>query len=405
MLKGVEEGKNTSNLNKKVSFSDIVISINNNGCITKLNEEGERVTGYSKYESLNKTFLDFLIPDRYSKQWKKIFDSIKKNKLIDDFKLPLLTRNGHEIMISWSSFPTTNGQGNIADISLVGRFISSWNDLEESNIGQVKKSPVVYNENEDFFKIFKELEKKNQELEKLNLDLEKKLKKIKSKKSKKSIIDGSAPNSHRFSIGFGKKKKEEIENIYKELDERKALLDAREAELNEEQRVIEEKKNWFIKWREKLENLELEIDNRARDLNIRQQNSTQYEVKSEGKLGVEDYEKKIDLLDEIDECAVVIQRGILKQANESFAKLLGYNIDEIVEKSLFDFICPEGFPGLEEYYLGRLKGDDVSVYETIFLTKDNNKIAVEVSTMPATFNNDKAEIAVFKKVDKKTKLN
>mgnify|MGYP005623852807 CR=1 FL=1 len=382
--------------------SDIVISINNHGEIIKTNEECEKVSGYSKYETLNKNFLDFLAPERYSKQWKKIFESIKKNKLINDFKLPLLTRNGHEIMISWSSFPVTNGQGNVGDISLVGRFVTAWNDAMESNIGQAKNVSLGLNENEDFFKIFKELERKNQELEKLNLELEKKLKKTKSKKTKKETEDKSILDLQKFSIGFkNKKKKEDVENLIKELDERKKILDQREAQLNEEKRTIDEKRNWFVKWREKLEALEFEIEDRQQDLLKKEKISSEPIIESKNE--IDEIKGEPNVIDNINECAIVIQRGILKQANESFANLLRYNNDEIIEKSLFDFICPEGFPGLEEYYLGRLKGDDVSVYETVFLTKDNDKVFVEVNTKPTTYKNDKAEIAIIKKIEKKQK--
>ena len=403
MFNGVEEINNASEWNKNNRISDIVIGINNNGEIIKFNEECEKVTGYSKYESLNKNFFNFLTPNRYSKQWKKLFDSIKKNKLIDDFRLPLLTKNGHEIMISWSSFPITNGQGNIGDISLVGRFITSWDDAKESNIGQAKKVGTNLNENEDFYKIFRELEKKNQELEKLNLDLEKKLKKIKIKKSKKQSEGKSNLDLRNFSIGVGsKKKKEELENFIRELDGRKRSLDEREAKLNKEKKIIEEQRNWFVKWREKLESLEFEIENRNQDMLRRKELSSKSTINSKSETS-DITDETTPLLDEIDDCAVIIQRGILKQANDSFAKLLGYDASELVEKSVFDFVCPEGFPGLEEYYLGRLKGDNVSIYETVFLTKDNDKIFVEVSTKPTVYNNDKAEIAVIKKIDKKQK--
>ena len=93
--------------------------------------------------------------------------------------------------------------------------------------------------------------------------------------------------------------------------------------------------------------------------------------------------------------------GVLKRINDSFANLIGYEFKEIVDKSLFDFILPEGFSGIEEYYLNRLKGEDVSVYKTVLLTKNNEMISVEVYTKPTFFNGEKAEIAVVKKLNRK----
>ena len=44
--------------------------------------------------------------------------------------------------------------------------------------------------------------------------------------------------------------------------------------------------------------------------------------------------------------------------------------NEIVEKSIFDFIAPESFSDVEDFYKKRLKGEDVSTYSTIFITKE-----------------------------------
>jgi len=102
-----------------------------------------------------------------------------------------------------------------------------------------------------------------------------------------------------------------------------------------------------------------------------------------------------EIFDKIPDCAVIIQRGTLKKVNQSFAELLGYNINEMVDKSLFDFISPEGFSVIEKYYLDRLKGVKSSSYGIILLTKDNIEMPVEVSTQPTIFKGDKAEIAIF----------
>ena len=382
--------------------TDIVVGVDHSGKIIKFNKESEKISGYSKYEVLDKNFLDFLTPDRYSKQWKKSFSSAKKNKLIEDFKLPLRTRNGHEIMISWSTFPVSDDESKVKDISFVGRLISNWDDAKESNIGQVENISKNFNESDDFYKIFKQMEKKNQELEKLNLELEKKLKEKKSKKEKTGQSFSIFPN-----VSLSNKKKEEVENIARELDDRKIALDKLQTKLNNEKRSINEQRNWFVKWREKLESLEFEIE--KRNQSITRKDQFQSEKNIEPKTNIDagektgEMEKDQNIFTEIDDSAVIIQRGILKQANEEFAKLLGYNLDEIVNKSLFDFICYEGFPGLEEYYLERLKGEGVSIYETVFLTKDNEKISVEVETKPTIFDKDKAEMAVIKKINKKEK--
>ncbi len=116
-----------------------------------------------------------------------------------------------------------------------------------------------------------------------------------------------------------------------------------------------------------------------------------------------DKESKEDqkVLDGINDCAAIIQRGILKQVNNSFAELIGFDTEKLRNKSLFNFIAPEGLVDLEKYYLGRLKGSDKYTYETVFSTKDNSKIIVEVSIKPTTYNGKKAEIAIIKELKNK----
>ena len=124
-------------------------------------------------------------------------------------------------------------------------------------------------------------------------------------------------------------------------------------------------------------------------------------------IDVENKEKTKDqntMFDDFMGCAAIMKRGILKQVNRPFIELLGYDAkDMLLDKSLLDFVAFEGISGIEGYYLNRLKGDTVSTYETVFLTKDNNKLAVEISIKPTIFNGEKAEFAIIKILKKEEK--
>lgn len=370
---------------------EVVLSVDSNGRIIKFNEASERLSGYSKYDVLDKFFIDFLVPVRYSDRWRDVFETIKENKLIDDFRLPLLTKNGHEIMISWSSFPVRDDTGVVRDVTFVGKLISSWEDAKEPPVVVSSDADKNADRYDDVYKIFRELEKRNEALEKTNRELEEKIKKLK----RKNRVGGV------FSVFFvGKSKKEKVEDELSSLEKRRRLLDELEARLNEERRSLNEQRKWFVKWREKLESLEYEIENRRQSLvNLERLADEKVAEKESSVSGEQGVDFDVKSFDDISEGAAIIQRGILKKVNESFAGLLGYSVEEVVDKSLFDFVCPEGFSGLEDYYLHRLKGDDVSSYNTIFLTKDNSKISVEVETKPIVFDGEKAELAVFKKVE------
>jgi len=101
--------------------------------------------------------------------------------------------------------------------------------------------------------------------------------------------------------------------------------------------------------------------------------------------------------DDIKGSAAIVHRCMLKKINSSLTNILGYDIQELVNKSLLNFVLPESLSKIENFYLKRLKGEGVSSYEAIFLTKDNQKITFEIETIPTTFNNEKADILIFKK--------
>lgn len=425
-------------LNKRKNLlnrlNNLVLSIDQNERIIKFNNECEQIFGYNKDEVLNSNLSDSLIPKRYHKQWKSMIKSIKKDNLMDDFKLPLLTKNGHEIMIAWAPFPVKGPKGDVGDIGFVGESINPRNDADSPIVDNIKIDVKKMEDNIDLEKTLKKLQKNytklehknieqknelknlqknNVELEHKNIELQKELKNLKTHKNKEDESEkthGSPIGKSLYSVSDlvgGKKKREELHRIMKELEDKRILLDERETQLTNEKRSMNERRNEFCTWREKLEFLEDELKNREDELNSKQEELKQAILTGSNKplsssriVTTNDIIDYPDFLNNISESAIVVQRGILKQVNDSFLNLLGYNSEELIDKSVFDFVDPEGFQSVESYYLKRIKGENISTYETIFLTKDNYKITVELSNRPTTFNGDKAEIAVIKELKK-----
>jgi len=393
--------------------NSLMLSIDNNDNIIKFNDGCKQVTGYRIDEAINKNFLDFLIPSRYFNQWKGVFNSSRKNKMIEDFKLPILTHNGHEIMISWSSFPIKNSADVVSDIDFVGTFIDSWDDSE---VSLVKLSKDVVESKVDAGgsgEAFLRLLKSNEDLKRKNQKLEKNITALKSRRGKKDApvsYSGKLVYSLADVVG-GKKRRQEFERMMNELDVREKKINKLESQLLKDKKKVNEMRDEFSEWREKLEILESEIQKRNMDLEDRAKllDSTIDLGKSIGVVST-DLSKELssvkidtkevnseDLLNNISFCAAVIQRGILKQVNGSFANLIGYNAEDIVEKSFFDFIAPEGLLGLEKYYLDRLKGGKVNSYDTVFLNSDDQTVRMKVRIKSTVFNGDKVEVAVFTK--------
>jgi PAS domain S-box-containing protein len=255
----------------------------------------------------------------------------------------------------------------------------------------------------DINKTIRNFEKRNEELEEEYRRLTTALENVRAISDKKRTKGSFNRRLYRlFDYLGGKIKKEEIEKMMQELDERKVMLNNLESQLLGEKENFNETRNDLCIWREKLEFLEKEIEKRRNEIVNLDKMFKGHSVSSVDE-GAERIMEHHDILDKIPECAAVVQRGILKQINGSFAELLGYGMEEILGKSLFDFVVPEWLSEIERYYLNRLKGSNSSSYETVFLTKDNNEIAVEVSTRPTTFNGEKAEIAVIKRLENQIK--
>jgi len=213
-----------------------------------------------------------------------------------------------------------------------------------------------------------------------------------------------------FSDPFGfKRQHRELDSRTQQMEVRTSQLDAFEAQLMKERKTFNARVEEFCRWREKLELLESAIEKRRQEL-MKQEDvflerapattqetiSTEPEIMKSTEPAASNYH---ELLDKIPQSAAIVQRGILKQINSSFVSLLGYAMDEVVEKSFFDFIALEGLADVEKYYLDRLKGENVSAYKTVFSTKDNNKISVEVSIKQTIYNGEKAEIAIITCLD------
>lgn len=151
-----------------------------------------------------------------------------------------------------------------------------------------------------------------------------------------------------------------------------------------------------------------ELERRTRKVNILEEEirnkgyspPAQDNIPHKEELVVDTQKEKEDnpTVDKFVDCAVILKRGVLKQANNPFVQLLGFEKEIILEKNLFNFIAPEGLFNVEKYYLDRLKGDGPTSFETILLTSDDLKIHVEITIKPTIYNGEAADIAIIRQI-------
>jgi len=402
---------------------NLVLRINKDNKIVKCNNNFEKTFGYCKEELIDEYFFEKLISERYLGHWNKIINKEIANFSVSDFKLPVITKNGHEIMVSWSSFPIKNKDGQVEDIDFVGTLITSWNDSKDASPVESKednKNQMVWKEVDTADLNDTEVSSGNERdssaivskynlLKDENAYLKKYIKKIRDNgtnypSSKKDLFSKSA---YRFSdIVGGKKRREEFNAVKNEIDAREEYLDNLQSRIKKDKKDINKQKADLVKWREKLESLESDIQSRKKWVETKERAIKKFysfeEKKSSHYNKQEDEDFQSNMIDKIKDSAAIVQRGVFKYVNSSFADLLGYNTSEIINKSLFDFIVSDGFSSIENYYLNRLKGDSVSSIDTIFLTKNSNKINVQVSTKPTFYKGEKADLFVIKKMSDET---
>jgi len=106
---------------------------------------------------------------------------------------------------------------------------------------------------------------------------------------------------------------------------------------------------------------------------------------------------------DLKDSAAIIRRGVLKEINPSFSKMLGYSSKDMLEKDLINFVDPEGTEQLKKHIIKRLRGNEKSSFETNFLTKNKKKISLKASTSPITYAGEKADIIRFEKIENKLK--
>jgi PAS domain S-box-containing protein len=104
------------------------------------------------------------------------------------------------------------------------------------------------------------------------------------------------------------------------------------------------------------------------------------------------------IVDETHDIVAVVQRGIFKQISNTFADFLGYERNELLQKSFFVFIAPHGFEDARHYYLNRLKGVTTNSFRTVLLTKGHAEVIVNITVTPTLYMGDVAEFLSIKEV-------
>ncbi|MFA6338624.1 MAG: PAS domain S-box protein [Candidatus Paceibacterota bacterium] len=116
---------------------------------------------------------------------------------------------------------------------------------------------------------------------------------------------------------------------------------------------------------------------------------------------IEDSEKKYSTLVEKGNDGILIMRydGVLSYVNSIICKLVGYKREEVIGKSLLNYVSSEYRKIIAERYKKRLSGQDVaSRYEIEILSKNGQKVPVEVNASLIDYEGRPAVMAIVRDI-------
>jgi len=127
--------------------AEIILTLDKNGNITLLNDNGYKLLGYQKGELTGKNWFANCLPEKFHDQVENVFSRIISGQVeMDKFgENPVITRNGDERLISWNNTIIRDENGNIIGILSSGQDITVRRKLEKKILENEKQFRNLFN--------------------------------------------------------------------------------------------------------------------------------------------------------------------------------------------------------------------------------------------------------------------
>jgi PAS domain S-box-containing protein len=113
-------------------------------------------------------------------------------------------------------------------------------------------------------------------------------------------------------------------------------------------------------------------------------------------------EKYRTLVERANDVICIIQDGIIKMCNSRLPEFWGGSIEEIIGKSILEFINPDAQTEVIDRYNQRMRGESPpSIYETIFMRKDGSKSYVELNAGIVTYEGKNADLVIVRDINER----
>jgi PAS domain S-box-containing protein len=120
---------------------------------------------------------------------------------------------------------------------------------------------------------------------------------------------------------------------------------------------------------------------------------------------VESEEKYRTLVEKAKDGIVIIQDGVVKFVNKSLAEMSGRSIDEIIGTPFQQNIHPDALEKVSERYKDRLAGLSVpSIYETVFIRANGEKVIAELNVAMIPYQNRPADLVFVRDISERKQM-
>ena len=87
--------------------------------------------------------------------------------------------------------------------------------------------------------------------------------------------------------------------------------------------------------------------------------------------------------------------GMILEINDEMAVMLGYAKQDLIQKSLMNFILPEESARIN----GNIKSNSENSFKTVMVARDGSRKDVEIHTKPIVFKSRNVMVAAIRKIN------
>ena len=109
---------------------------------------------------------------------------------------------------------------------------------------------------------------------------------------------------------------------------------------------------------------------------------------------IDDYDFS-SIVNQIEESAIILARGVVKAANSQFASLIHQPIGDIIDQDFINFLAPEGYASFKSHCSKRLSGETSQNFNVILYTRNHEKIPLQAIIKTTNINGETIEITIF----------